>query len=85
MSWGEASSLSNLSLSTKLISPANHDGTLDSVELRYRVNGPVHLEFTVLDKDHAIVRTYWKDRIGAADDLADRDRGGQERPELLRS
>jgi subtilase family serine protease len=56
VSWGRFTSITNLKKSEEIFSP-NNDETKDTVELRYRVLEPVHLEFYLLDENDTLLRT----------------------------
>jgi len=56
LSWGLVTTITGLYQSTDLFSP-NGDGIKDTVEIHYRIMAPVHLKFTVLDKDQNLVKT----------------------------
>jgi hypothetical protein len=83
VSWGLASSITNLYKTAELISP-NGDGIQDAVELHYKSLEPVHLEFNILDKNDNIVRTYFKDHVAPTEDYINwdgRDLKGQVVPD----
>lgn len=57
LSWGFNTSITGLYQSTELFSP-NGGGTKDRVEIHYRIMAPVHLDFTVVDKDNQQVASF---------------------------
>ena len=67
LSWGLASSITNLYKTPEIISP-NGDGVMDAAELHYRVLEPVHLEFNITDEANTLVKTYYKDYTSPTDD-----------------
>ncbi len=60
VSWGLASSITNLYKTPEIISP-NRVGAKNAVELHYRVLESVHLEFNIFDDANTLIRTYYKD------------------------
>ena len=67
VSWGLASSITNLYKTPEIISP-NGDGLNDAAELHYRVLEPIHLEFNITDEADTLVKTYYKDNTSPTDD-----------------
>ena len=51
VSWGQFSSISDIYQSVDTISP-NGDGVRESVDVHYRVNEPVNLDFTIYDDNN---------------------------------
>jgi Tol biopolymer transport system component/subtilase family serine protease/flagellar hook assembly protein FlgD len=79
ISWGVVPAVGNLYMSEKVFSP-NGDGILDTVELKYSILEPVHLEFLVLDGHENVIASMQKDHSsrGDASVLWDgRDRSGK--------
>lgn len=69
ITWGKPSTgVSSLYKTRDFISP-NGDGVNESAELHYKAQGPIHLEFNVLDPDGNALRTFVRDYASAADDF----------------
>lgn len=60
VSWGLSSVITGLYKSREFFSPTL-DGGQNTVELKYRVRGPAHLEFSVADATNNLVRTFSRD------------------------
>ncbi len=83
VTWGLTASITNLYKTQDIFSP-NGDSVKDSVELHYTVLEPVHLEFSVLDENNNVIRTYLKDHSTPGEDFISwdgRDAGGKTVPD----
>ncbi len=60
VSWGQAHGITNVVKNREYISP-NGDGENETVEVRYKVLEPLHLEFNIYDEQNHLIKTFSRD------------------------
>jgi subtilase family serine protease/Tol biopolymer transport system component/fibronectin type 3 domain-containing protein len=66
ISWGLSSSITNIYKTQESFSP-NSDGVKDTVDIRYRVVEPAHLEFFVYDENDQLIKSISKEHAVSED------------------